>query len=131
MNSLSNGTTTIVLPIDLTWIDEFAWAQVAQTKSYTLTGALVLESAVKLKGRPITLGGGGDRFAWISRADLLALLVWRALPAQALTLIVRAEAARTVRFDHEAGAIEATPIVDYSDIGAADFYSVILRFIEV
>jgi hypothetical protein len=46
-------------------------------------------------------------------------------------LVVRGEAARNVLFNHEAGAIDASPILDYSDPQSADLYRLTLRFIEV
>lgn len=130
MNTLTYGVTALTLPLDLMWSDEFEWQQVEQNTKYSITGALILQAATKLKGRPITLTGS-DSHGWISRADLLTLLAWRALPAQTFSLVVRGEAARTVVFDHERGAIEAAPIIDYSDPDAADQYRVVLRFTEV
>lgn len=128
--TLTNGATTLALPDDLLWADEFAWQEVAQNKRYSITGRLIVESALRVKGRPITLAGN-ENHAWITRVNLLTLLAWKAIPGQVFNLVLRSEPVRTVQFDHEAGAIEAAPVVDYADPTAADNYIVTLKFIEV
>ncbi len=62
----------VTLPDGLRWSDEFDWTPLAQTVEYSLTGALIVERAVRQAGRPITLIGGKD-FVWITRAALLTL----------------------------------------------------------
>lgn len=129
MNTLTYSATTLTLPLNMLWPDEFAWPQVQQARSYTITGALVVQSGAKLKGRAITLDGGD--WTGITRADLLTLRSWAALPAQQFGLVVRSEASRTVLFDHEAGAIEAAPLWDVRNPASSDFYRIKLRFLEV
>lgn len=130
MNSLTNGATSLVLPSDLLWADEFAWAQVEQRKAYSITGALLVESKARLKGRGITLAGGDA--AWIRRVDVLTLKGWQAVAGLQLSLVLRDEPARLVIFDHEAGALEATPLIDYSAVDPQDYYHrLTLRFLEV
>lgn len=66
----------ITLPAGLAWSDEFGWAARTQSTEYSLTGALIVEQAVRQAGRPITLIGqssGNDHTAWITRANLLLL----------------------------------------------------------
>lgn len=61
----------LVLPDGLVWADEYAWTPVAQqAEERTLTGALVVEEALKQGGRPITLKGqqdGNGSTAWLLR----------------------------------------------------------------
>lgn len=64
--------STIALPGGLMWSDEHDWTPVAQSTEYSLTGALIVESAEKQAGRPITLTGG-ERWTWLTRAELLVL----------------------------------------------------------
>ena len=67
---------TLTLPTGLAWSDE-VWSALSQSSERSLTGALIVQQSVKLSGRPITLIGqssGNDYTAWITRADLLALL---------------------------------------------------------
>ncbi len=128
-HTLTNGATTLTLPSNLLWANEFAWLPVAMSAPrYSLTGALIVESAARQAGRPIELEADE---AWILRSDLLTLRAWAALPGQTFSLVVRSEAARTVIFDQQAGAIDAVPVIEYSDPVPGDFYRLGLRFLEV
>lgn len=62
----------ITLPQGLLWEEEFTWSPLAQATEYSLTGALIVEQAIKQAGRPMTLIGGKD-FAWITRAQVAIL----------------------------------------------------------
>lgn len=127
--TLVYGATTINLSDDFIWPDEYAWRAVEAKKTYSITGSLLVESALKLAGRPITLAPDTSG-PWVARSVLDALLVASYLPAQQFTLTLRG-VAYTVRFDHEAGPVDARAVVDYSDVLAADFYIVTLKFIVV
>jgi hypothetical protein len=130
-HSLTYASTTLALPLNLLWVNEFAWQPVAMSAPrYSLTGALIVESAVRLAGRPIELATS-DGAAWILRSDLLTLRAWAALPGQTFSLVLRGEAARTVIFDQQAGPIDATPVVDFRDPAPGDPYRLGLRFLEV
>lgn len=128
-NKLTYGATEILLDDDLLWPNEFDWAPVQQAQRYSVTGSLIVESAARLAGRPITLEGG-DNYAWLARSTLLALRTAAAIPGQTFSLLY-AGVTRSVKFDHAAGAITATPVIDYSDPGADDVYVATLKFIEV
>lgn len=127
--SLTNGSTTIDLPPDLIWPDEFTWQQVEQSSEYTTTGALVLDAFAKQAGRPITLQGS-ETFAWCQRGDLVTLRNWASQAGATFTLTLRG-LARTVVFNHDAGAIEAEAILDYADPIDADPYAITIRFLEL
>jgi hypothetical protein len=128
-HSLTYLSTTLTLWPHLLWTNEFAWQPVAMTPPrYSITGALIVESAARQAGRPIELAGDS---AFILRSELLTLRTWAALPGQTFSLVVRGEPARTVIFDQQAGAIDATPWIDYSDPAASDYYRLGLRFLEV
>ncbi len=129
-NTLTKDGTTLVLPPDLLWVDEFAWKQVEQRTQYTITGALLVESTSRQAGRNITLAGDVDQ-AWMPRATLAALQAWCAIPAAAMSLVLRGEAARNVVWDHAAGPIEASPVSRAPDVLPEDYYRVTLHFIEV
>lgn len=127
--TLSRGGVTLTLPDALDWSDEWAWTPVEQSSERSVTGALIVDVGVKQGGRAITLEGSEDA-AWIRRGDLLTLQQWAALPGEVLTLHLRG-VDRPVIFDHERGAMEASPIVFFADPLDDDFYRVTLRFIEV
>lgn len=127
MTTLAYGAVTITLPDDLLWVDEYNWSAVEQVKEYSVTGALIVESAARLAGRPITLMGG-ENHGWVTRSVLDALLTASNIPGQQFTLTLRG-VAHTVIFDE--GRIEAEPVFDVSDPEAGDFYVVTLNFAKV
>jgi hypothetical protein len=130
--TLTYLATVIALPDDLEWTDENSWSPVVQTSTYTLTGALLVESSARQAGQPVTLQGT-EECAWLARLSLLALTAWAAVPGRVMTLQLRG-VDHSVMFDHERGAIEATPVAHYSldTITDSDFYAALaLRFIKV
>ncbi len=127
--TLTYLTTTLTLPEDMLWPDEYDWRAVEQRQEYTITGALVVEATAKAAGRTITLAADVG-YAWMTRTTLDTLRTWSLLPAQTFTLSYRG-VSHSVIFDHAAGAIDARPIIDYSDPTNTDDYAVTLRFIKV
>lgn len=129
MTTLTYGATTLTLPDDLSWDDEFSWQAVEQRAEYSITGALIVEASAKQSGREITLAGD-DTGGWVLRSLLITLQAWAALPAQAFTLALRG-GTYTVAFDQARTAVQARPVVDFSDPDGSDYYIPTLRFIEV
>lgn len=130
--TLSDGTNTVTLRDDTQWVDEFGWQPLLQTAQYSLTGALVVEEAQMLAGRPITLAGADDR-AWVAYADLQQLQTWALTPGQALTLTLRGSA-RQVRLDLRNGSpIAAQQVMWVDNPPAADAWFAVsaLKFFEV
>lgn len=128
--TLAYGVTTIDLPDDLYWADENDWHPVEQRSQRTITGALVVQHAARLAGRPVTLQPADERSGVMSRATLDTLRTWAAVPGLQMTLTLRG-VTRSVLFRHEDTAIEATPFIHYSDVQADDFYFATLRFMEI
>lgn len=125
-NTLTLGGTTVTLPDDLfVWTDELAWSPVVQKTSYSITGALIVDAAVKQAGQQMTLQDGT-----LARSVLLQLVAWRALPAQTFVLVFNGTT-HNVKFDQERNAIDAQPLVEFSDPDTDDLYQVTLRFIKV
>lgn len=138
----------LALPSGLIWSDEHEWTPVAQSTERTLSGALVLEEAVKLKGRPITLSGpkdGNGYTAWIMRGqvylgyaslDALRAALWSASAAFTLTLHDGRTFAVAPRHDGD-GPLSVTPLAAFGSLPpanpSADWrYSVdAIRLIEV
>lgn len=120
---------SVTLPVDMTWIDEFNWSPVQRATEYSVTGALIVDVAEKLAGRPITLKGEAAA-GWMRRSALLALYALAADPDVASrTLTLGDGRVFTVAFDDD--PIEAEPIIDYSITGGDDWYVVTLKLIEV
>lgn len=128
MITLNDGVATLTLPNDLQWLNEFAWSPVEQGQEYSLSGALIVQEGVKLRGREITLFGGEDS-AWITRAVLLQLYAFASAPGKVMTLTLHARTF-TVMFRHP-GAIEAAEIIRQADPADSDFYSVTINLFEV
>lgn len=128
---LTDGVTTLTLPGDLQWDDEYAWLPVEQTDEYSVTGALVLDVGERQAGRPITLSGD-DSSAWLSRTDVDVLRAWAATPGQALTLTLTDARVFEVAFRHQdAPALDAKPVVFSAPIVAEDRYFITLKFLEL
>ena len=127
-NTLTKGALVVSLPDDLQWADEFNWTPIAEQRAFSLGGAVLVDKAQRLAGRPITLQGG-DNFGWMARADVLTLKDWADTMLATMTLLFRGST-YTVAFDHASNApFVATPIVDFSDPDNTDKYWPLLRLI--
>jgi len=120
---------TIILPEDLIWVDEFDWQQTAESKEYSLSGSLLVDTGTKLKGRAITLQGEINA-GWTTRTDILSLQTLANTNAT-MTLTLNDSRTFQVRFDYNAKSVEVKPIVDYSTPAVTDYYQIILRLYEV
>lgn len=125
--TLSDGTTTLTLPPDLDWRDEFAWTRVEHSTDYSATGSLIVQEGERKDGRPITLFGGRDA-AWVYRALLLQLYAMASLPDQQFTLSLWG-AEYNVMFRRP--AIEAEKINRAPDPDADHRYAITLNFMEI
>lgn len=131
MITLSDGTTTLTLHPDLYWPDENNWHPVEQVVLRTVTGALIVSAATRQKGRPITLQPENDGSGWMNRATCEQLRSWALVPGQQLTLTLRGTTYSVIFRHHDAPAIEARPVVHWSDVQSDDWYLVTLKFTEV
>ncbi|WP_247424920.1 hypothetical protein [Ralstonia pseudosolanacearum] len=123
-------SAVLALPDDLLWADEHAWTPAVAAVSYLLTGALLVESAARQKGRPLTLVGAAD-MAWVTRAAVNTLYAWAASPASRFELTLADGRAYTVAFRHNETAIEAEPVTGFPAWREGDFYRLTVRFMEV
>jgi hypothetical protein len=130
MITLNDGNSNLVLHPDLFWQDENNWNPVEQAIQRTVTGALVVSAATRLKGRPITLAPQGENSAWMPRATLDTLRNWASVPGKQMVLTLRGTATNVI-FRHHETAIEASPIQHFSDVDGSDWYLVTLRFMEI
>lgn len=137
--TLSVGATVVTLPVDLHWQDEFTYSPVQQAVETSITGALVIDVATRIGGRPITLvrDPDGKDTGWTTRATLEQINTWASVAGQQMVLTLRG-ATRTVVFAHHGGnAVTATPVAMYTDTdylggaGAADYYRIELRLMEI
>jgi hypothetical protein len=119
----------ITLPPDLLWADEFDWSPIESSTEYAITGALVVDTAARLAGRPITLAAADDR-AWIARGVLQALYAKTETPGQTMTLTLGATS-YSVIWRPGAEPLSAYPIFPFANPQANLAYIVTLRFTEV
>lgn len=119
----------LTLPEDLIWLDEFDWSPVEQSQTYSITGALIIETDIKQAGRPVTLSGGND-FGMITRANLKLL---QAKLTQTTPLILTLNDTRTfnVIFNHSKTPIESRLWIDYSTPEDSDFYTLKINLLAV
>lgn len=120
---------TILLPDDLYWSDEFDWSPVEASSEYAVTGALVVDTALRAAGRPITLEADTDR-AWIDRTTLAALYAKTATPGTQMTLTI-GTTSTTVIWRPGAEPITARPLFPLAAPAGDLAYIVTLRLTEV
>lgn len=130
--TLTDGVNTVFLNPDLYWSDENNWHPVEQTAERTITGGLIVQSAPRVSGRPITLEPVDDSAAWMKLEQVVDLRNWAAVPGQALTLTLRG-VARDVIFRHQDGGFEAQPVIQYRDGDElpVDNYLCTIRLMEI
>lgn len=133
---LKNLTTEValVLPDDLLWTDEHSWSPTVVSTSYLITGALLVQTATRQAGRPITLVGAPD-MAWVTRATVEQLRHWAALvltEASGRFLLTFSDSRTfTVAFRHSDTALEAEPVLGLPARADTDFYRLTLRLMEI
>lgn len=121
----------IALPEDLIWVDEYSWAPVSQKVKESVTGALIVQEGVQIKGRPITLKGDVES-AWVDKATLDLIRAKLIIGDLQMTL-THNSTAYTVMFDRSGrgGGVAAKGVFPLSDPTADHIYSLELKFIEV
>lgn len=133
LKNLANEVA-LLLPDDLLWTDEHAWSPAVASTSYLITGALLIQSALRQAGRPITLVGAPD-MAWVTRATVEQLRAWAAIPVSAASgrfaLTFADGRAFTVAFRHGDTPIESEPVLGIPARSGGDFYRLTLRFLEI
>ena len=129
--TLTYSGMTLALPEDLYWNDENSWAPVEQAIERSISGALIVSSATRVAGRPITLTPEDQGSAWMLRSVLDTLRTWAAVPGREMVLTLRGTTYNVIFRHHDGQAIEAAPIKHCNDVQPTDFYTVTLRFMEV
>ncbi len=128
--TLTDGVTTIILPPDTLWRDETDWSPVQQSVEHSVTGALLVDAATMLAGRPITLGGD-ETASWLARATILTLLAWAAVAGQTLTLNYHGRLFTVLWRHQEAPALETSAVIEQVPPADADWYYFTLKLMAV
>ena len=133
LKNLSDAAA-LMLPDDLLWTDEHAWTPAVASTAYLLTGALLVQSASRQAGRPITLTGAVD-MAWVPRASVSTLHAWASVPLSAAAgrfeLTLADARVFTVAFRHAETAIEAEPVLGFPARSESDYYRLTLRLMQI
>lgn len=133
LTNLAVGVS-LALPDDLLWSDEHSWSPAVSSVSYLLNGALLVQSALRLAGRPITLVGAVD-MAWVTRSTVNALRAWAAIPLSAsagrFSLVLADARTFTVAFRHADTAVESEPVTGFPARAPSDYYRVTVRLMEI
>lgn len=119
----------IDIPRTLVWVEEFNWVAPVSAHEYSLTGALIVDTAIRQAGRPITLQGIADH-GWIRHGALKNLHTLVNATTATLSLVLADGRAFTVRFAPE-NPIAATPVAR-AELPPEDLpYAVTLRLVSV
>lgn len=126
---------TVTLPVDMQWFDEYSWSAIEQVQERALSGALIVESATRTTGRPITLVGrldGTEGFALITRATVDALKALLTPAGQTYSLTLADDRVLNVAFrENDGPSIEATPMKHIAPHEPGDYYAATIRLMEV
>lgn len=128
MITISDTNTTITLPEDMQWIDEFDWTPVEQDAEYGLTGSLIVQKGIKATGRPITMFGG-DNACWVPRSKVVELQALLTTDDESLTLDYHGTEF-TVIWDHNNKPLDSKPVARIRNPGSEHKYTLTLRFLE-
>lgn len=132
MPSTHHTLNDIVLPRGMLWIDELSWIAAERAIETSITGAVLMDVAVRTAGRPITLQGQPDQ-GHITRARVQALqTLANTVPLEPLTLVLADGREFAVQFAAGVGPIEAQPAFGRPELPSADFpYVATVRLVTV
>ena len=106
---------TVLLPDDLTWIDEWEEFPVAQTTKRRLDGGLVIYSRTVSAGRSITLEAPENHALSRDTLSELSLLALQAGASFDLTMPLRGLSFRVVFRHNDPPALDFKALFDYAD----------------
>lgn len=128
------GGDQITLSNDFLWEDEHKWVAPSAKEEYSLSGALIIQVAARLAGRPITLKYPDESMAWVTRSDLASLRQWAAVPDKRFRLVLEYPSDTReflVMFRHSTDPIEAEPVKGFPEHSPDDWFRVTIKLIEV
>lgn len=115
----------VTLPADLAWPDRYSWQPVTVNTEYSLTGALIIQSAKKLAGRPITLQGAENR-AWATHTIVQAVKALQAVAGQTYTLTLEGASYNVMIL-----SVEAEPLWDLAPAAETDYCAMTIKMVVV
>lgn len=130
MSTTHHTLGLVQIPRGMVWVDEFDWHEVQSEAEYSLTGALLIDAALRQAGRTITLQGI-ESAGWITRATLQAMYALAQAPDATYTLTLADTRTFTVRFAPGGAPITATPVARPELPPSHHPYVATVRLIEV
>ena len=120
---------SVAVPRGMVWVDEFDWVPVERAVTYSLTGALLVDVAPRLAGRPITLAGEVDA-GWLGRGVVAQLYALASATSATYTLTLADGRTFTTMFA-PGQPITARPVARPELPTATHPYVATVRLIEV
>lgn len=99
-----------------------------------MDGTLHIQEGKKKSGRPITLQPADPQMGWVKLRELRTVLEWSKLQEENFRLqFEQPHDSRefTVKFNHQDGALEATPVKGIPAVSLDEYFNVTLRFTEL
>ena len=120
------------LAVFLVLLLALAWP-VSKLIAYVMDGKFALGSRIESPLYALAGVRADAEMGWIKRRDLRTVLAWSALSEQFTLAFEYLHDRRqfNVIFNHEAGALEASPVKGIPAVSEDDYYNVTLRFTEV
>ena len=128
--TLSDGTTSITLPVDMVWADRHSWSPVEQTVNTSLTGAAIVDVGTRLTGRPLTLQSD-EQHAWMPYASVSQIKEWADIAGKQISLTIGADSFQVIFRHHDKPAVDVFAVIDYDTPDAQDWFYGVLKFTEV
>lgn len=129
-----DSAVELTISNSLNWVDEMTWVPVVSAYSYSLTGALLVDSGTMKKGRKITLEPPGEDMGWARRSVVETLYQWAQSPTRKMRLVLEYPDDKRefiVMFRHSETAIESKPVKGFPEPTPDAWYTIALRLIEV
>jgi hypothetical protein len=127
---LDDGVTSITLPDDLEWTDEYDWDTIRQDVQPMIGGGMIVSESVVTAGRPFTLVSGEN--VWVTKTTLDQIYVLANALDKQLTLTLPDARTFTVMFRRDSEkAYEAKPVWRKTIQSSSDNYTLTLRLMEV
>jgi hypothetical protein len=112
------------------WTDQYDWTPTEQTETRTLTGALVIETAQKQAGRPITLTGTAES-GWATKAQVDAVFAMLSTTTP-LVLVLPDGTTFNVTFRNKDNPpVQAKPLLDYRTYQTTDYFILVIKLITL
>jgi len=127
--TLDDGVTTITLPDDLEWIDEYDHDPIGQDIQPMIGGGMIISENNITSGRLITLVSRDG--VWVLKSILDAVIVFKNTIDKQMTLTLPDARTFTVMFDRSSAPVEAVQLFEKRLPLPDDYYTLTLKLLEV